>query len=134
MQEGFTMGRSLASKTHYLFQHMKDTFSKQFHYDFGMRAYKSSVTHAGNYLRAQTDINPDNEHMALMTSINDHMRPKLATQDELAFRSILDQVFFGHKVEVSANRAEQEAMVSEALTGSGRKDSKMQVGKALDLD
>jgi len=89
MSEGFELGRSLAVKAHYLFQHMRDTTLTD-HYDWGLRAYKASVTHAGNFLRGKSDITPDTEHVALLSSIKQNFESMLTTKDVANWFGILE--------------------------------------------
>ena len=55
MSEGFTEARTLAKKMTVLYQLAKDQLSKQYHYDFALRAMKSVLVMAGSLKRLPYD-------------------------------------------------------------------------------
>lgn len=57
--EGFKEARSLAKKIVTLYNLMEQQFSKQEHYDFGLRAVKSVLNRAGVISRDSPDISEE---------------------------------------------------------------------------
>lgn len=51
MSEGFNEARTLATKMNVLYKQAREQLSKQYHYDFGLRALKSVLVMAGSLKR-----------------------------------------------------------------------------------
>ena len=54
--EGFLMAKILAKKMTVLYKLAKEQLSKQYHYDFGLRALKSVLVMAGELKRGSADL------------------------------------------------------------------------------
>lgn len=59
MSEGFNNAKILAKKMTVLYKLAREQLSKQYHYDFGLRALKSVLVMAGSLKREYSDINED---------------------------------------------------------------------------
>lgn len=85
--QGFVSAESLASKVVPLFRLCEEQFSKQPHYDFGLRALKSVLVRAGMLKRkimstlVESDSHGNGENGILIRSIHESMGPKLFTRD-----------------------------------------------------
>jgi dynein heavy chain len=66
--------------------------SKQDHYDWGLRAIKSTLVVAGGFKRAEPDIT---EHYLLMRTLRDFNLPKMASDDIPVFLGLLADLFPG---------------------------------------
>lgn len=133
MAEGFILGRSLAGKLYYFFQHAKDNFLKEQHYDWGLRAIKAVCRSAGDFLRAKENITPADEEAALLTAAWVNVEAKLSSEDVPGFEAILVELFYGHTADVKPNPA-LEAAITEAYTATGLKPSPLQMKKTIQLN
>jgi dynein heavy chain len=88
--EGFKTAGELARKLVTLYDLMKQQFSKQDHYDFGMRAVKSVLNRAGQLYRTETDVS---EEILLMRALRDMNVPKLVTEDVPLFQGLFQDLF-----------------------------------------
>ena len=57
--EGFVTAKILAKKMTVLYKLAKEQLSKQYHYDFGLRALKSVLVMAGDLKRNSSDLPED---------------------------------------------------------------------------
>ena len=78
MSEGFDSGKALAKKMTVLYRLAKEQLSKQYHYDFGLRALKSVLVMAGALKRGSPDLS---EELVLMRALRDMNLPKFVSQD-----------------------------------------------------
>lgn len=73
MSEGFNNAKMLAKKMTVLYKLSQEQLSKQFHYDFGLRALKSVLVMAGSLKREAQDMLED---LVLMRALRDMNMPK----------------------------------------------------------
>ena len=78
MSEGFTSAKTLAKKMTVLYKLSKEQLSKQYHYDFGLRALKSVLVMAGSLKRQYADLLED---IVLMRALRDMNMPKFVFED-----------------------------------------------------
>jgi Hydrolytic ATP binding site of dynein motor region len=82
----------LAKKMTVLYKLAKEQLSKQFHYDFGLRALKSVLVMAGGLKRAFPDLD---EASVLMRTLRDMNLPKFVYEDVPLFLGLLSDLFPG---------------------------------------
>lgn len=75
--------RFLGNKICYLYQLCSELLSKQMHYDFGMRALKQVLTHAGQIRRQHSDID---EEVVMLRAIAESNIPKFLDPDAVIFK------------------------------------------------
>lgn len=90
--EGFEAARTLAKKMTTLYKLAREQLSKQYHYDFGLRALKSVLVMAGSLKRQYSDMSED---MVLMRSLRDSNMPKFVFEDVPLFAGLIDDLFPG---------------------------------------
>jgi len=90
--EGFETARVLAKKMTTLYKLAREQLSKQFHYDFGMRALKSVLVMAGSLKREFSDMAED---LVLMRSLRDSNMPKFVYDDVPLFQGLITDLFPG---------------------------------------
>ena len=96
MSQGFTQAKTLGPKVKETFALARDSFSKNDHYDFGMRALKSVFVTAGASLRKLgSDATPEVESLTVMQSIRGAMIPKLLSADQVILLALLGDMFPG---------------------------------------
>nr|XP_018673081.1 dynein beta chain, ciliary [Ciona intestinalis] len=88
--EGFTEARLLARKFITLYDLCKELCSKQYHYDWGLRAVKSVLVVAGALRRADKQ-RP--EEQVLMRALRDFNLPKIVTEDVPIFMGLITDLF-----------------------------------------
>jgi dynein heavy chain len=89
--EGFEGARVLAKKMTTLYKLAKEQLSKQYHYDFGLRALKSVLVLAGS-LKRSSDMAED---IVLMRALRDMNIPKFVFEDVPLFRGLISDLFPG---------------------------------------
>ena len=90
MSEGFTLARILAKKMTVLYKLSEEQLSKQFHYDFGLRALKSVLVMAGTLKRTYLDLSED---LVLMRALRDMNKPKFVYEDVPLFMGLINDLF-----------------------------------------
>jgi dynein heavy chain len=75
-----------------LYKLSKEQLSKQFHYDFGLRALKSVLVMAGGLKRQYSDMSED---MVLMRCLRDSNAPKFIFEDLPLFLGLISDLFTG---------------------------------------
>eukprot|EP01059_Diplonema_ambulator_P016445 TRINITY_DN279_c0_g3_i1.p1 TRINITY_DN279_c0_g3~~TRINITY_DN279_c0_g3_i1.p1 ORF type:complete len:4125 (+),score=1634.24 TRINITY_DN279_c0_g3_i1:116-12490(+) len=88
--EGFSEAESLAQKMVQLYKLSSEQLSKQYHYDFGMRAVKSILVMAGQLKRGSPD---DDEDMLLIRAMRDSNIPKFLRDDTVLFQALIRDLF-----------------------------------------
>ncbi len=88
--EGFESAKILARKMVQLYKLSSEQLSKQFHYDFGMRAVKSVLVMAGSLRRRHPDVS---EEKVLINAMRDSNIPKFLVQDLPLFMGIIQDLF-----------------------------------------
>lgn len=92
MSEGFTQAKVLAKKMTVLYKLSKEQLSKQYHYDFQLRALKSVLVMAGQLKRAYSDMAED---IVLMRALRDMNMPKFVFDDVPLFFGLIQDLFPG---------------------------------------
>ena len=75
-----------------LYKLAKEQLSKQYHYDFGLRALKSVLTMAGALKRESQGVRED---VVLMRALRDMNLPKFTFDDVPLFRGLINDLFPG---------------------------------------
>jgi len=96
MSEGFNEAKTLAIKMTTLYKLSKEQLSKQYHYDFGLRALKSVLVMAGQLKRNYSDLPED---IVLMRALRDMNMPKFVFEDVPLFQGLINDLFPGIKAE-----------------------------------
>ena len=96
MSEGFTQAKVLAKKMTVLYKLSKEQLSKQYHYDFGLRALKSVLVMAGQLKRSFSDLPED---IVLMRALRDMNMPKFVYEDVPLFTGLITDLFPGVKAD-----------------------------------
>lgn len=78
-----------------LYKLSKEQLSKQFHYDFGLRALKSVLVMAGGLKRQYEDMPED---LVLMRCLRDSNMPKFVFEDVPLFSGLINDLFPGIKL------------------------------------
>ncbi|GFR93516.1 dynein heavy chain 10, axonemal, partial [Elysia marginata] len=90
--EGFLRAKVLAKKMTVLYKLAREQLSKQFHYDFGLRALKSVLVMAGELKRNAGDLDED---VVLMRALRDMNLPKFVFEDVPLFLGLISDLFPG---------------------------------------
>lgn len=109
MSEGFQQARTLAIKFVTLYQLSGELLSKQFHYDWGLRAVKSVLRVAGILKRAEPDVHEDK---VLMRALRDFNTPKIPHHDTPIFLRLIKDLFIGTEVLPKVNATLKEKCVT----------------------
>lgn len=110
MSEGFTMAKVLAKKMTVLYKLSKEQLSKQYHYDFALRAIKSVLVMAGQLKRAYADLRED---IVLMRALRDMNMPKFVFDDVPLFIGLINDLFPGLKADRVGYEDLKEKIVEE---------------------
>ena len=92
MSEGFTLAKILAKKMTVLYKLAREQLSKQYHYDFGLRALKSVLVMAGQLKRTYMELPED---IVLMRALRDMNMPKFVYDDVPLFYGLINDLFPG---------------------------------------
>ncbi|XP_076108254.1 dynein axonemal heavy chain 10-like isoform X2 [Mytilus galloprovincialis] len=90
--EGFLLAKVLAKKMTVLYKLAKEQLSKQYHYDFGLRALKSVLVMAGELKRGSAELPED---VVLMRALRDMNLPKFVFEDVPLFLGLIGDLFPG---------------------------------------
>jgi dynein heavy chain len=129
MSEGFEDARKLAKKMVVLYKLSKEQLSKQYHYDFGLRALKSVLVMAGGLKRDAPDYSED---LVLMRALRDMNMPKFIFEDVPLFRGLIQDLFPGQNVPRVGHEDLKERVVIN-FTKDGYKLVDVQVDKCIQL-
>ncbi len=127
--EGFESAKLLAEKMVVLYSLAKGQLSKQFHYDFGLRALKSVLVMAGQLKRGAPD---HDEQSVLMRALRDMNLPKFVYEDVPLFLGLINDLFPGLKCE-RKGYPDFNAAVESALSDGGYNIDPVQVDKVVQL-
>jgi dynein heavy chain len=98
MAQGFKNAKVLARKMTVLYKLASEQLSKQYHYDFALRALISVLLNAGGALGAAIKANPEyepEEDLVMMRSLRDTNKPKFVYEDVPLFRNLIIDLFPG---------------------------------------
>jgi len=129
MSEGFNSAKVLAKKMTVLYALSAGQLSKQYHYDFKLRALKSVLVMAGDLKREAADLP---EEMVLMRALRDMNMPKFVKEDVPLFSGLLNDLFPGLDCPRVGNAALKTG-IEETLEDAGMK-SKYEEIYALQVD
>ncbi|XP_066245712.1 dynein axonemal heavy chain 10 isoform X2 [Euwallacea similis] len=90
--DGFLEAKVLAKKVTMLYKLAREQLSKQFHYDWGLRALNTVLRIAGALKRASPDIK---ESLVLMRALRDTNHPKFVHEDVPLFLGLIRDLFPG---------------------------------------
>nr|NVI73043.1 dynein heavy chain at 89D [Cucujiformia] len=90
--DGFLEAKTLAKKMTVLYKLAREQLSKQFHYDWGLRALNAVLRMAGVLKRASPDIK---EALVLMRALRDMNHPKFVYEDVPLFLGLIRDLFPG---------------------------------------
>ncbi|KAH1015210.1 dynein axonemal heavy chain 10 [Dendroctonus ponderosae] len=90
--DGFLEAKVLAKKMTVLYKLAREQLSKQFHYDWGLRALNAVLRMAGVLKRASPDIK---EALVLMRALRDMNHPKFVYEDVPLFLGLIRDLFPG---------------------------------------
>ena len=134
MSEGFTTARVLAKKMTVLYKLASEQLSKQYHYDFGLRALKSVLVMAGSLKRGYPELGED---AVLMRALRDMNMPKFVYDDVPLFQGLINDLFPGLRPKRVGYEDLKDHIILE-LDGKGFKHSndvlfENQVNKIIQL-
>ena len=129
MSEGFAKARLLAKKMTVLYKLAKEQLSKQYHYDFGLRALKSVLVMAGGLKRESPEFD---ESTILMRALRDMNMPKFIFADVPLFRGLIGDLFPGLDCPRVRYASFNDA-VEAAITNDGLQMLEVQVDKVIQL-
>ncbi|XP_017781324.1 PREDICTED: dynein heavy chain 10, axonemal [Nicrophorus vespilloides] len=90
--DGFLQAKLLAKKMTVLYKLAREQLSKQYHYDWGLRALNAVLRMAGVLKRASPDIS---ETLVLMRALRDMNFPKFVFEDVPLFLGLIRDLFPG---------------------------------------
>ncbi|KAJ1617774.1 dynein heavy chain and region D6 of dynein motor-domain-containing protein [Pavlovales sp. CCMP2436] len=129
MSEGFITAKVLAKKMTTLYKLAKEQLSKQYHYDFGLRALKSVLVMAGDLKRSSPELS---EATILMRALRDMNMPKFVFEDVPLFKGLIKDLFPGLDTPRVRYASFNDA-VDAALVDSGYQFLEVQADKVVQL-
>ncbi|KAL8426027.1 hypothetical protein Efla_001945 [Eimeria flavescens] len=134
ISEGFQDSRVLARKMTILYKLAQAQLSKQYFYDFQLRALKAVLVTAGSMKRTIPEL-PDG--LLLMRALRDMNIPKLVKPDVPLFLGLLNDLFPGESCERVALPSLQEAvqldLQSKGFKSRYKREFENQVDKVVQL-
>ncbi|CAH8518373.1 unnamed protein product [Schistosoma turkestanicum] len=127
--QGFLSAKILAKKMTTLYRLAREQLSKQYHYDFGLRALKSVLVMAGDLRRDAPDLPED---VVLMRALRDMNLPKFIFEDAPLFLALIQDLFPG----LSCPRVrypELNDAVELCLSRKGYTENPIQADKVVQL-
>jgi dynein heavy chain len=132
--EGFIMAPILAKKMTILYSLSKGQLSKQYHYDFGLRALRSVLVMAGGLKRGDPTMT---EEVVLMRALRDMNLPKFVFDDVPLFQGLIADLFPGLDCPrvgyPSVNKAVEDALLEKDYIITETDGMKTQVDKVIQL-
>ena len=129
MSEGFGKAKILAKKMTVLYKLAEAQLSKQYHYDFKLRALKSVLVMAGGLKRASPEYD---ESTILMRALRDMNMPKFIYADVPLFRGLIGDLFPGLDCPRVRYPSFNDA-VEQAITEAGYQLLDIQIDKVVQL-
>jgi len=127
--EGFEGAKILAKKMTVLYQLSKEQLSKQFHYDFGLRALKSVLVMAGGLKRQYQEMAED---LVLMRCLRDSNIPKFVYEDVPLFLGLINDLFPGMDCPRVGYENLKEAALVDLETKGFKASSEKVMGEQVD--
>lgn len=115
--EGFENAVVLAKKMTLLYKLSQEQLSKQYHYDFGLRALKSVLVTAGILKRKYPDMSED---LVLMRALRDSNMPKFVYEDVPLFKGLINDLLSGSDYVRVGYEDFEEAIIKEMEDGGYR--------------
>lgn len=112
--EGFENAVALAKKMTVLYKLSREQLSKQYHYDFGLRALKSVLVMAGSLKREYSSMSED---LVLMRALRDSNMPKFVFEDVPLFHGLINDLFPGLDCPRVGYAALKDAIETELIAG-----------------
>lgn len=128
--EGFSQAKRLAAKVTKLHRLCAEQLPQVEHYDFGMRAIKSVIQMAGNYLRQDP---AGDEGDIIQKAVWNTNIPRLVEQDQPMFKALLQDLFPDYTLGAPRNEA-LSAAVAEAFGARALRPTSEQLLKSLQLN
>lgn len=132
--EGFRTAKVLATKIVSLFSLCKQLLSTQEHYDWGLRALKTTLTIGGQLVQTEraagANIDSAREAVILIKAIRINTLPKLTYTDLKKFNPLLQDIFTGASIE-DIEYEELEAAITTTIQELKLEYSQPQVAKML---
>ena len=132
--EGFQSAKSLSKKLVELFLLARQLLSNQQHYDWGLRALKTTLTIGGQIIQAErafnSSLNPTREAVILIKAIRINTLPKLTYADLQKFSPLVTDIFIGTTVE-DIKYEDLEEAIRKSLEEQKLEYSESQVSKIL---
>jgi dynein heavy chain 2, cytosolic len=132
--EGFQSAKSLSKKLVELFLLARQLLSSQQHYDWGLRALKTTLTVGGQIIQAErafnSSLDPEREAVILIKAIRINTLPKLTYSDLQKFTPLVNDIFIGTIAE-DIKYAELEEAIKKTLEELKLEYSENQVSKIL---
>lgn len=129
MSEGFEDARMLAKKMTVLYKLSEEQLSKQYHYDFGLRALKSVLVMAGSLKRNAPETS---EEKVLMRALKDMNMPKFVHEDVSLFYGLLTDLFPGLSID-SQSHKDMAKKIKESMVEKGLEEIEDEVAKVIQL-
>lgn len=100
LSEGFSLNMTdqLGHKITSCFRIANDCMSKQKHYDWSLRAIKSTIQSAGKMLRETTE-NIEDETQIIIQALRRQIKPKMVEQDQKRLEDLLKDIFGSQSVQ-----------------------------------
>ncbi|CAF0851193.1 unnamed protein product [Rotaria sordida] len=127
--EGFSLAKMLAKKMVVLYKLSREQLSKQYHYDFGLRALKSVLVMAGELKRNSAELPED---IVLMRALRDMNMPKFVYEDVPLFQGLITDLFPGLKCDRVTYPTFDKA-VRDSITHMNNVIDEVQVDKVVQL-
>jgi dynein heavy chain 2 len=131
--EGFRTAKALGFKVVQLFSLAKQLLSSQEHYDWGLRALKTTLTIGGQLMQVERTggrISEEREAVILIKAIRINTLPKLTYPDLKHFIPLVADIFQGASIE-DIQYQELEAALRQALEEAHLAHSDSQTAKML---
>ena len=126
---GFEFGKECGAKMVTTFKLCSEQLSAQPHYDYGMRAVKTTITAAGNLKRAEPDAD---EMVLLLRALQDVNIPKFLEMDLPLFEGIISDLFPG-KVRPQLNYGAMMRTMIQEIRAAGLQPVKFLISKIIQL-
>lgn len=111
-----------------LYKLAKEQLSKQYHYDFQLRALKSVLVMAGQLKRDNKDVKED---LVLMRALRDMNMPKFVYEDEPLFLGLISDLF--PSMDISRVPYEKYDLIAKIIEQNNLQLIPQQINKMVQL-